>query len=110
MILNEKTQPAKFDSVVTARNRQLEATIDSVPHQTITTSKWQNAKGAQDERPLPPARLSAYFQNNGGLASCASCNACCGNQTPAAGSSMPQSGSKRLSAAAVDSFQGLYAV
>ncbi len=39
--------------------------------------------------------------SNWGLASCASCSACCGNQAPAIGSSSPHSGSKTAWPAAV---------
>ena len=45
----------------------------------------------------------------GGFAFCASCKACAGNQAPAAGSTIPQSGSNVLWAA-VARFHGLYRV
>jgi hypothetical protein len=44
-------------------------------------------------RPAAPGR-TLFRYGRDGSASCASWRACCGNQSPAAGSSMPHSGSK----------------
>lgn len=56
----------------------------------------------------PPARAARAFnsQCNAGFAFCANCRACASNQLPAAGSTMPQSGSKWFCASPVTA-QGL---